>query len=81
MENKKINICMGSSCAARGNTRNLELIRTYIREAGLEAQIELGGTLCQGKCKEGPNITINDVLYSEVDSNSLIDILNHCFGR
>ena len=37
----KITVCMGSSCFARGNDQNLEFIEKYIKEKGLEAEIEL----------------------------------------
>ena len=35
----EIKICMGSSCFARGNNENLEIIETFIKENNLEAKM------------------------------------------
>lgn len=67
---------MGSSCFARGNATNLEFIENYIKENGLEAQIDLSGSRCEGKCITGPNIVINGVEYTEVDEDKIKDILD-----
>jgi len=37
----KINVCMGSSCYARGNRDNVEIIQAYLKEKGLDTQVEL----------------------------------------
>lgn len=72
----KITVCMGSSCFARGNDRNLEFIENYIKENGLNAEIELSGARCEGKCATGPNIIINGVEYHEVDEEKIVQILS-----
>ena len=71
----KITVCMGSSCFARGNDQNLEFIEKYIKENGLEAEIELAGNRCEGKCATGPNIIIDDVEYTEMNEEKLEKIL------
>ena len=71
----KITVCMGSSCFARGNDQNLEFIEKYIKENGLEAEIELAGNRCEGKCATGPNIIINVVEYTEMNEEKLEKIL------
>lgn len=71
----KITVCMGSSCFARGNAQNLEFIENYIKENGLDAEIELSGARCEGKCATGPNIIIDGVEYSEMDEEKLEQIL------
>lgn len=70
----KITVCMGSSCFARGNDKNLEFIENYINENGLSAEIDLAGTRCEGKCLTGPNIIIDGVEYHEVDEEKLKEI-------
>ena len=72
----KITVCMGSSCFARGNDRNLEFIENYIIDNGLEAEIELSGARCEGKCATGPNIYVNGVEYNEVDEDKIREILS-----
>lgn len=71
-----IEVCMGSSCFARGNQQNLEFIENYIKENGLDAEIDLSGTRCEGKCADGPNITINGVNYTQVDEEKIKEILS-----
>ncbi len=75
MAKLNITVCMGSSCFARGNAQNLELIENYIKENGLEAEIDLSGARCAGKCALGPNITVNGVEYHEVDEDKVREIL------
>lgn len=76
-----ISICMGSSCAARGNMKNLTRIRNYLRESGIEAEVALRGALCSNACTTGPNMTIDGTEYHGVDPASLDDLLVHHFGR
>jgi NADH:ubiquinone oxidoreductase subunit E len=72
-----ITICMGSSCFSRGNNRNIEVIQDYLGSQKLPAGVELTGHLCQGHCKVGPNVTINNKMYHEVDPIVIIGLLNH----
>ena len=73
----KIEICMGSSCYSRGNSRSLELIEAYITEKQLEAEISLSGKLCLGNCAEGPNIIINGNLHNSISPECVIDLVKH----
>jgi len=76
---KTITICMGSSCYARGNSFNVEAIQTWLRNHRMDAQIDLGGTLCEGRCREGPILKIGSTIYTKVNSASVSDILEHEF--
>lgn len=72
----KIKICMGSSCFARGNSENLELIESHIKKGQLNADIELMGSRCDGSCITGPNLIIDDVEYNGVTVEKLKEILD-----
>lgn len=72
-----ITVCMGSSCFARGNDTNLAFLEDYIKENNLDAEIELAGTRCEGKCASGPNISINGVEYNNVSVENLEEILKN----
>lgn len=72
----KVKICMGSSCFARGNLNNLEILEKIIDNHELDIDIELIGSRCENRCSNGPNIEINGKLYNRIDSGTLIDILN-----
>ncbi len=76
MTKHNIKVCMGSSCFARGNFQNLTFLENYLKENNLEAEIELVGAHCQERCELGPNIYIDDKLYSEVDADKLKEILD-----
>jgi len=71
----RIVICMGSSCFARGNERNLRLIESYLDRNKLGAEVTLSGSPCEGKCAQGPNLVINGECFHQVDQEMLIDLL------
>lgn len=76
MDNKtEIKICMGSSCFARGNNENLEIIENFIKENNKDATIDLVGLRCENKCSKGPNIFINGVEYNEITTDKLNELL------
>ncbi len=72
-----ITVCMGSSCFSRGNATNAETIQSLIEKMGIEATTEVRGCLCEGQCKKGPNVKINDTLYTSVFPEALEDIINN----
>lgn len=72
----KITVCMGSSCFARGNGANLEVIEEYLGRRGIEAEVDLAGTRCEGRCAAGPNLIVNGHCFEQVDRETLLDILN-----
>jgi len=45
----------------------------------MDARIDLGGTLCEGRCREGPILKIGSTIYTKVNSASVSDILEHEF--
>ncbi len=75
MVERIIKICMGSSCFSRGNKDNLEIIQAFIKNNSIEAEIHLTGNLCNGLCNKGPNLFIDDKLFSKVNKNDLKKIL------
>lgn len=77
---KSIVICMGSSCFARGNKKNLALIENFLETHDLEASVRLEGSHCASECQSGPNIRIDGTLYQHVDTGVLLDILENHFS-
>lgn len=75
MTKLNITVCMGSSCFARGNQENLAFLEDYIKEHGINANIELEGARCENKCASGPNIYVNGKEYNNVDIEKLKEIL------
>ncbi len=72
-----ITVCMGSSCFSRGNASNAEMVQSLIKKLNIQEKAEIRGCLCEGQCKKGPNVKINDTLYANVSPDSLEDILTH----
>ncbi len=70
-----ITVCMGSSCFARGNGANLEVLETWLDKNGLQAEVNLTGTRCEGFCAEGPNLIVNGQTFHRVNCEILLDIL------
>ncbi len=76
-----IRICLGSSCYSRGNNVHLEVIRKYIAENHLEADISFSGHLCEELCSNGPVLRIDDKVYRNVNLSSLYRILEEAFAK
>lgn len=76
---KRIKICMGSSCFARGNNKNLDAILKFLKDRNLDAKLELEGLRCCNRCSDGPIVTIDGVEYKNVDTGTLLDILEKTF--
>jgi NADH:ubiquinone oxidoreductase subunit E len=71
---------MGSSCFARGNTSTVNAVQDYVKSRGLESTVEVGGTLCQQKCGEGPNIQIDGECVCGVAPATLPALLDKRLG-
>lgn len=75
----KVSICLGSSCFARGNNKNLEIMQAYFAENDIEVCIEFSGHLCEETCKKGPTLCIDEKVYYSVTPQILRTILDHHF--
>jgi len=77
----QITICMGSSCFARGNEKNLEVMEKFLADRDLrdEVDVELGCSLCREQCNAGPNIIVNGRDYHAVDCGMMYEILRELF--
>ncbi|MCU7497199.1 MAG: (2Fe-2S) ferredoxin domain-containing protein [Ignavibacteria bacterium] len=80
-EKKNLCICMGSSCFARGNEKNLGILEDYISKYRLQDRIELSGSRCEGRCCKGPNVLIDGVIHTQVESGCLLDLLDQLFKK
>lgn len=77
---KEITICMGSSCFSRGSSAIAGVVQEFITNNNLEDKVEVHGCLCEGECRNAPNIRIDGKLYSNVTPGSLNDLLKHELG-
>ena len=60
----KITVCIGSSCQLKGSRYVVETLQKLVAENKLEDKVELAGTFCMGRCKEGVCVTVDDEFYS-----------------
>lgn len=72
---KTIVLCMGSSCFSRGNNANLEKLRGFIKDNGLETKIRLKGCRCGSACCDGPNFWIDGVKTGGMTGKKFEDFL------
>jgi NADH:ubiquinone oxidoreductase subunit E len=70
-----VEICMGSSCFARGNGENLIALQNFLRQNQLAAELRLRGQLCREKCTLGPNIVINGREHTNVQPGTVVWLL------
>jgi NADH:ubiquinone oxidoreductase subunit E len=76
----EIVVCMGSACFSRGNTSTIHAVQEYIKSKGLESTAEITGTLCQQKCREGPNIQVDGECLCGIDPATLPALLDKHLG-
>lgn len=60
----KVTVCIGSSCHLKGSRQVVEGLQKLIADNGLKEKVELGGTFCIGKCRDGVCVTVNDSVFS-----------------
>ena len=59
-----VTVCIGSSCHIKGSRSVVEKLQDLIAEENLGDKIELGGTFCMGRCREGVCVTVDGGFFS-----------------
>ncbi len=60
----KVMVCIGSSCHIKGSRPVVEKLQELIAKENLSGKIELGGTFCMGKCRQGMCVTVDGEFFS-----------------
>lgn len=76
-----VELCMGSSCFARGNSSALSEIEGFLEENDLADRVDLQGHLCLGKCNSGPHVRVNGVEYAAITPDCIIDLIKEALGK
>lgn len=73
----KITVCMGSSCFARGNEQNLQIIESFLEKHQLKDEVDLflKCSLCRSYCTKGPVMSLNNQEFESVDNIKTLLIL------
>ena len=61
-----VTICIGSSCHLKGSRDVVARLQSLIADHGLDSQVQLAGSFCNGHCDQGVVVTIDgsDEIYS-----------------
>ena len=60
----KVTVCIGSSCHIKGSRPVVEQLQDLIAKENLSDKIELSGTFCMGKCRQGVCVTVDEDFFS-----------------
>ena len=60
----KVTVCIGSSCHLKGSRQVVEALQRNSADHGLADKVELGGTVCMGKCQQGVCVSVDDDFFS-----------------
>ncbi len=75
MKKLVVELCMGSSCFARGNSQTLVALESYLQDSGYADCVDLVGHLCMGDCSKGPNIRIADTTYQGLVAEEVLQLV------
>ena len=67
--------CMGSSCFSRGNNRMVSAVKNQLARQGLADRVAIEGHLCEGLCKEGPNVTIEGEMKHHAEAAEVVEAI------
>lgn len=59
-----VTVCIGSSCHIKGSRSVVEKLQDLIAEENLGDKIELGGSFCMGRCRQGVCVTVDGEFFS-----------------
>ena len=65
-----VSVCIGSSCHLMGSRHVVETFQDLLARDDLNDQVELGGSLCMGRCYEGICVLIDGEFYSVNPDNA-----------
>ena len=69
-----VQICIGSSCHIKGAPIIVERLQKAISDHGLEADIDLVGSFCIGKCNRvGVTIQVDDDIFTGITPDTFND--------
>jgi NADH:ubiquinone oxidoreductase subunit E len=67
--------CMGSSCFSRGNNRMVSAVKNQLTRQGLADRVAIEGHLCEGLCKDGPNVTIDGEMQHHAEPVEVVEAI------
>lgn len=73
---KRVRVCIGTGCAAKGSRKLYELFLEAAKEHGQNVQIEAKSVGCHGFCERGPIVVIEpgEIFYQQVEEPDVAEI-------
>ena len=67
----RISVCIGSACHLRGAHSIVDAFSSLIDKYHVQAEVELEGNFCQGRCTEGVVIRIDNEIITQVSKEKV----------
>jgi NADH:ubiquinone oxidoreductase subunit E len=77
----RIELCMGSSCFARGNREALSLVMQYLESTDQRDCVDVRGHLCADDCSHGPVLEVAGTRHTAVTPEGALEIVKHWCER
>ena len=69
-----ISVCLGSACHLKGANAVLETFLALIDRYQAQANVQMAGSFCQGRCTEGVVVQIDDLLLTNVTKDQVFEL-------
>lgn len=79
MEKINVQICMGTSCYLLGAHAIIDYLESL--PAKKKQHLEISGSTCLKACGKGPNVKINDELYTSVTPEKIKDLIDDLIDK
>ena len=66
-------VCVGTSCHVRGSQVLMEKIVGYVKQQGLEQDVQVKGTFCFEACDKGPTVRVGDTVINKCSLEMVTD--------
>ncbi|MEG0314081.1 MAG: (2Fe-2S) ferredoxin domain-containing protein [Erysipelotrichaceae bacterium] len=67
-----IEVCIGSACFVRGSNVAVQLLKDYIKENEIEAEVVLKGSFCMQKCTKGLGVKIDGIALEGIGLHNVV---------
>ena len=73
---KRVNVCIGPGCAAKGSRKLHDLFCEAVRDSGVDVEVHAKGVGCHGLCERGPIVIVQpgDIFYQRVEEPDVPEI-------
>lgn len=66
-----IQVCVGTSCYAKGSYNTIEALTKLIKDHGFESKVNIRATFCMEHCSQGPSVVIDGEFIPEATPDKI----------